>query len=107
MLPEPAAQTLWSTSEGDIVFWVAIAAALFLASRAAGVRNRRFAVAAGLVVAGAFLAILSYDLSAGDGYRYFVPVGLLLRIGILIAIALAADGLIAARKTRRSSETSA
>lgn len=100
VLPVPLAQLLWGTEEGDIPFWVAVAAALAVFALASGAPVRFVPVTALLLLASALGAILVWNLTGnptgvygGSLGRLFMPVAIMLRIGLLLTIVSSADAL--------------
>jgi hypothetical protein len=100
VLPEPITQLFWGTTEGDIPFWLAVAAGLALAASARRARIKHLRVSLLLLAAAALGAIMTWNLTgygptAGESElaRLFMPVAITLRIGLLLVIVTCVEAL--------------
>lgn len=98
LLPGFVTGLVWSSGD-DVELWVGLALAALLVGACAvlRVRVRHLAVLATLVIATVVLTLMSYDLATEDYGRLFAPVGVVLRLLLLLTIALATDALILRR----------
>jgi hypothetical protein len=97
VLPLPLRQALWATRTGDVLFWLAVTAALLIAAglRRAPIRGKW--VIALLFIAALACAFVTWHTGAGAYARVFVPTGVALRLAMLLAIMFSADALRRAR----------
>ena len=103
VLPGPVADSLWGTNEGDIPFWVAVAAILAVMAFASRAAVRVVPVTVFFLLASAVASIVVWD-TTGDPpassslARQAMPVSVALRIGLLLTIVTCADALLRERR---------
>jgi hypothetical protein len=93
VVPSPVLETVWARSPGDVAFWVVVAFALGVAALARSLRVRFAAVAGLLLLATAVATFVTWHAGPGDFERVFMPVGVSLRLGLLLLIVFAIDAL--------------
>ena len=105
VLPTPLSQALWGTTEGDLPFWLAVAAALAVFAYVRGLPIRRIPIAGLLLLAAVIGAIVIWNSATEELPRLFLPVAIFLRLGILLTIAFSADALIEGAGASRQAGT--
>jgi hypothetical protein len=90
VMPSPVRELVWATAAGDLVLWIGLGSVLFGAALRGGLALRRVWVVGVLLIAGLFGLYMTVHLSAyppsGDLIRLLLPVGVMVRIALLILI---------------------